>query len=250
MSAFIRTVQALALIAIAGAGGFLAYRLTARQPTIHEMSGGTASNASGSSAPRTLAAAPEPESAEATVAAPSTPARQIPETVPEITLTDSAGARRKLSEWKGRPLLINFWATWCAPCRREIPLLKTLRRDHAADGVEVIGIAVDFRDAVLKYAREMGIDYPVLIGEQDALDAVGSFGMDTVFPFTVFTDKQSRVVTLKIGELHQDEATFILRQVKDVDAGRLALPVARQQIAAGIRELAAARAREGEPASN
>jgi hypothetical protein len=90
----------------------------------------------------------------------------------------------------------------------------------------------------------------VLIGEQDALEAVASFGMDTVFPFTVFADRQGRIVTLKVGELHQDEAAFILQRLHEVDAGSLALPAAREQIAAAIRDLAAARARSSEPGSN
>jgi len=154
--------------------------------------------------------------------------------------------KHALSEWKGRPLLINFWATWCAPCRREIPLLKTLRREHAAQGVEVVGIAVDFRDAVRRYAREMSIDYPVLVGEQDGLDAIAAFGMDTVFPFTVFADRQGRIVTLKIGELHADEAHFILDEVKAIDAGRIELAAARQKIADGVAALSAERARQEE----
>ena len=128
--------------------------------------------------------------------------RVIPTDVPDISLADANGVKHNLSEWKGRPLLINFWATWCAPCRREIPLLKSLRHQRAADGVEIVGIAVDFRDAVQHFAREMGIDYPVLVGEQDGLEAIAAFGMDTVFPFTVFADRQGRIVTLKIGELH------------------------------------------------
>ena len=84
---------------------------------------------------------------------------------------------------------MNFWATWCAPCRREIPLLERLQSEHAADGFQVVGIAVDFRDKVLAYADEMKIDYPLLIGEQEALDAAAAFGVEMVgLPFTVFTD--------------------------------------------------------------
>jgi len=66
------------------------------------------------------------------------------------------------------------------PCRREIPLLQQLQRDHGAEGFQVIGIAVDFRDKVLAYADDMKIDYPLLIGEQDALDAAAAFGVPTV----------------------------------------------------------------------
>jgi thiol-disulfide isomerase/thioredoxin len=176
----------------------------------------------------------------------SSRARTIPTDVPNISLADSDGVKHALSEWKGRPLLINFWATWCAPCRREIPLLKTLRHERAADGVEVVGIAVDFRDAVQHYAREMSIDYPVLVGEQDGLDAIAAFGMDTVFPFTVFVDRQGRIVTLKIGELHPDEARFILDEVKAIDQGRTGLAAAKKEIADGVAALAAKRARQEE----
>jgi len=174
------------------------------------------------------------------------PAKTIPTEVPNLTLADADGVRHPLSEWKGHPLLINFWATWCAPCRREIPLLKSLRHERAGDGVEIVGIAVDFRDAVQHYAREMRIDYPVLVGEQDGLDAIAAFGMDTVFPFTVFVDAQGRIVTLKIGELHADEAHFILDQVKAIDQGRTGLAAARKDIADGIAALASRRAREDE----
>jgi thiol-disulfide isomerase/thioredoxin len=176
----------------------------------------------------------------------SSRARSIPTDVPNISLADGDGVKHALSEWKGRPLLINFWATWCAPCRREIPLLKTLRHDRAADGVEIVGIAVDFRDAVRNYAREMGIDYPVLVGEQDGLDAIAAFGMDTVFPFTVFADRQGRIVTLKIGELHTDEARFILDEVKAIDQGRTDLAAAKKDIADGVAALAAKRAQQEE----
>jgi len=144
--------------------------------------------------------------------------------------------------------MINFWATWCAPCRREIPLLKTLRHERARDGLEIVGIAVDFREAVQKYAREMAIDYPVLVGEQDGLDAIAAFGMDTVFPFTVFADRQGRIVTLKIGELHADEAHFILDEVKAIDQGKTELVAAKKEIADGVAALAAKRAQQEEAA--
>jgi thiol-disulfide isomerase/thioredoxin len=226
MTILTRTIQALAIVVIAGGAGFLAYRLTARHTS-------------------TITVAPAatvPHEDQAPLSQAPAP-RQIPEVVPELALPDGGGVRRQHSEWKGHPTLFNFWATWCEPCRREIPLLLRLRREHAADGVEVVGIAVDSRDAVLKYARDMHIDYPVLVGEQEGFEAVQAFGMETVLPFTVFTDSQARIVTLKVGELHPDEAAFILDRVKDVDSGRLALADARRQIAAEIAQLSAERAR-------
>jgi hypothetical protein len=79
----------------------------------------------------------------------------------------------------------------------------------------------------------------VLIGDQGGLGAVTAFGVDTVLPFSVFADRQGRVVTLKVGELHSDEAKLILDRVREVDAGRLTLQVAREQISEGIRHLRA-----------
>jgi thiol-disulfide isomerase/thioredoxin len=168
----------------------------------------------------------------------------VPEQLPEIRLPGIDGAIHGLADWKGRPLIVNFWATWCDPCRREIPLLKTIRREHAADRLEIVGIAVDYPDEVRKYARVHGIDYPLLVGDQGGLEAVSAFGMETVLPFSVFADQQGRVVTLKVGELHRDEAELILDRVRDVDAGRLGLPAAREQISEGIRRLRAVHAPE------
>lgn len=165
-----------------------------------------------------------------------------PDPAPELKAKDVDGKEISLDAYKGKVVLLNFWATWCGPCRREIPLLQGLRRQGAVAGLEVIGIAVDSRDAVLKYAHDMGIHYPILIGEQDGLKAVDAFGMQAVFPFSVFADRQGRIVALKIGELHADEAHLILTRLGDVEAGRLELSAAREQISAGLKTLAVERA--------
>jgi thiol-disulfide isomerase/thioredoxin len=172
------------------------------------------------------------------------PRRTIPETLPAITLPDREGKPRALSEWQGRPLIVNFWATWCGPCREEIPLLKTLRTERAADGLEVIGIAIDTEAEVLKYAQEIGMDYPILIGEKEGYEAAEAFGVSLVLPFSVFSDRQGRIVALKVGELHADEAAYILDRVRDVDAKQMDLTAAREQIADKMRELAIERGKQ------
>lgn len=220
------TALAIALVLLAcAAGGFLVQRFTRPRPTLYP-------------APAVAAAPSAPPAAEA----PPAP-RSIPERVPDLALPGPDGVVHRLSEWKGRPLLINFWATWCEPCRREIPLLKTLHHEREADGLQVVGIAVDYPAAVRKYAAARAIDYPVLVGEQGGLAAVSAFGMDTVLPFSVFADPGGRVVALKVGELHRDEAEFILDRLQEVSRGRVSLPAARQAISAGIARLNAARAR-------
>ena len=171
----------------------------------------------------------------------SPPPRKIPETLPDFSLPGLDGRPHKLSDWQGQPLVINFWATWCEPCRREIPLLEGIRRENTKNGIEIVGIAVDHRDAVREFAQKLGINYPLLVGETGGLEAVDAFGMDTVLPFTVFADARGDVVTLKIGELHRDEARLILAQLRDLDQGRLTLAAARTQIASGMERLESAR---------
>jgi thiol-disulfide isomerase/thioredoxin len=167
------------------------------------------------------------------------PAYELVATLPRFQLVDRDGQLRSLQDWPDKALIVNFWATWCAPCRREIPLLQQIQREKAADGFQVIGIAVDFRDKVLAYADEMNIEYPLLIGEQDALDAAAAFGLDVVgLPFTVFTDRQGRVVVAHVGELTADEARLILGAVSEVDGGSMTPAEARRKIEAELPALA------------
>jgi thiol-disulfide isomerase/thioredoxin len=232
-----RALPAAAIIIGAGLGGFFAYGLVARP----------ASFAPSASVPRDrLPATPPPAAAESrtarTSSAPATTQEQaIPETLPDVAFADRRGATRRLSDWKGHPLLVNFWAAWCQPCRDEIPLLERLSRERAGQGLQVIGVAVDSRAAVLDYARQAGIRYPLLIGEQPGLEVVRTLGMEAVFPFSVFVDARGQIVTLKIGRLHTDQAALILDRLEDLDQGRIDLTTARRQIAAGMAKLALAR---------
>jgi len=162
----------------------------------------------------------------------------IPEVRPDVTLADRDGQPRSLSEWDGKPLVINFWATWCAPCRREIPMLNALARDKATEGVTVIGIAIDFREEVLKFLETTRIDYPVLIGEQDGMEAARAFGMESIgLPFTAFTDRQGRIATIHVGELHRPQADVILSAVAAVDSGQIGIAAARDRIRDGLSKL-------------
>jgi thiol-disulfide isomerase/thioredoxin len=165
--------------------------------------------------------------------APSPPASVIPERRPDITLADRDGKQRSLSEWNGRPQVINFWATWCAPCRREIPMLNALAGDGSWPEIALVGIAIDFREDVLRYLESTPIEYTVLIGEQNGLDAARAFGVESLgLPFTAFVDSAGRIVTIHVGELHRPQADVILSIVREIDAGKIDLKTAQARIRA------------------
>ncbi len=133
--------------------------------------------------------------------------------LPGFTLTDLEGISRQSSEWAGRPRVVNFWATWCPPCRREIPLLIELQASHR-DSLQVIGIAIDDMAAVREYAADTGFNYPILVGQQDAVELGNRVFPDWIgLPFTAFVDSSGRIARVHVGELHREETEEFIREV-------------------------------------
>jgi peroxiredoxin len=196
----------------------------------------------------TTADAEDRASASAPAEAPDpagTPApKSVPDTLPDITLADRDGKPTALASFGGRSLMVNFWATWCAPCRREIPLLNRLRAERKAQNAEIVGVAVDFREDVLKFTETVPVNYPLLIGEEDGLAAAEAFGMGMAFPFSVFIDHQNRILTVKIGELHEDEANFAFDRLQDIATGAVTREAAQEKVAEAFKQMAAARANQ------
>jgi len=228
-------LPAALLIAVAGiAAGFLGFRWFTHNSSATLVR----------PVPASVAQQPPPEASPTPVAAP------VPELVPDIRMPDLQGHTRAMSEFSGQPRIINFWATWCAPCRREIPLLNTLQHSHRQQKLQIIGIAVDFDKAVQEYVKKTRIDYPVFIREDAGLEAAQEFGIsDLVLPFSVFADAKNRVVAVKIGELHPPEAEFILKTIRQLDAGQNSLAEAQADIEQELKREAQSRALPAPPAT-
>ena len=118
------------------------------------------------------------------------------------SLSDLSGNSQMMSQWRGKVLVVNFWATWYAPCREEIPALMRVQRRHASNGVQIVGIALDDVPKIRDYADEMRIDYTLLIGRVETLAETRDLGnREGVLPFTLVLDRTGKVVYAHAGAL-------------------------------------------------
>ena len=115
-------------------------------------------------------------------------------------LPDLTGTLQPLGQWRGKVVVVNFWATWCAPCREEIPLFVKLQNKYGERGLQFVGIAIDQPDKVRPYAAELGMNFPILIGGVDALDLTRALGNRAgVLPFTVVIARDGAIVSSEVG---------------------------------------------------
>ncbi len=149
----------------------------------------------------------------------------------DFTLPDLEGNEHQISEWDGKARLINFWATWCAPCRREIPLLKKTQTAHAENNLQVIGIAVEDLEPVIAYAEEAEFNYPVLIGQEDAMAAAEASGIDFIgLPFTMIVAPDGQLIKAHIGEIHEDQMALIIETFEQMRNGAIDIASARSAL--------------------
>ena len=124
---------------------------------------------------------------------------------PDFNLADAAGRRVSADAYDGRILLINFWATWCAPCVEEMPMLAEFQRDHA-ERVTVAGIAVDDPGRAGEFARELGVGYALLFGQPEAMLVSRNYGNHSgMLPYSVLVDASGIVRWTRLGAVDRDQ---------------------------------------------
>jgi thiol-disulfide isomerase/thioredoxin len=121
-------------------------------------------------------------------------------------LANLSGGTDKLEKWRGQVLVVNFWATWCAPCREEIPVFVRMQKRLGASGLQFIGIAIDRPEPVAAFQREYGMNYPILVGGIETMDLLRSSGNRAgVLPYTLVIDRAGRLKDQKLGTLSEAE---------------------------------------------
>ena len=126
--------------------------------------------------------------------------------IDQFQLPDLDGKAQDLKQWQGKVLLVNFWATWCPPCREEIPVFLSLRNKFSSTGFEVVGVSIDDVRKVKEYRDSMQIDYPLLDGEEKGMSMMMKLGSPSGgLPFSILYDRSGNVVHSKSGPFDEQE---------------------------------------------
>jgi peroxiredoxin len=148
---------------------------------------------------------------------------EAPAATTDFALRDLAGKTHSLASWRGKVVLLNFWATWCPPCRREIPLFIDLQRRYESQGLQIVGISIDNPEAVARYWQEMKINYPLLIADETTYELMAAYGnRQGGLPYSVLIAADGQIAGVKIGAYHRAELEAALKPF--LLASRPALP--------------------------
>jgi thiol-disulfide isomerase/thioredoxin len=128
-----------------------------------------------------------------------------------LSLPDTQGTTQPLGQWRGKVLVVNFWATWCGPCREEMPEFVRAQRELGPQGVQFVGIAVDQADKVARFAKELDLNYPALVGGYNAMDVSKPLGNRLLaLPFTVILGRDGHVAHTQLGPLKPGQLRSII----------------------------------------
>jgi thiol-disulfide isomerase/thioredoxin len=143
---------------------------------------------------------------------PGPPDTEVAAELMRLRLPDTAGNEQSFSQWRNTVLILNFWATWCEPCREEVPALLRVQAKYAANRVQVVGISIDSVDKVRQFADEFRVTYPLVIGSIAVIDVTRRLGNKAAgLPYTVVMDRSGRVVTTHLGAISEAELEKAIR---------------------------------------
>ena len=129
----------------------------------------------------------------------------------EFSLENINGEMISIEEFKGKKTLINFWATWCRPCRKEMPMLNGVYLSENSSEFSVVGIAIDKPEKVAQFVAELGIDFPIMIGQSNAYDIMKELGNEALtLPYTILIDDTDEVIWSKNTELKHSDMDEVL----------------------------------------
>jgi len=141
-------------------------------------------------------------------------ATEQPTRRPDFELNDLDGETQHVSRWDGKLLVLNFWATWCGPCRHEIPYFVQLQDRFGDDGLQIVGIAIDTPSNVAPFYAEMNMNYPTLLGQADAIRLGEAYGnIVGGLPYTVFIDREGYITRIKNGPMELDEMILVVKEL-------------------------------------
>ena len=129
----------------------------------------------------------------------------------DFSLENMKGEAVSIDEFRGRKTLINFWATWCRPCRKEMPMLNGVFLSQDPTDFSVVGIAIDKPEKVIQFVAELGIDFPIMVGQSEAYDVMKDLGNEALtLPYTILIDEEGQVVWSKNTELKHSDMDEVL----------------------------------------
>ena len=123
----------------------------------------------------------------------------------DFSLPDIQGVAHNIHEWQGRVIVLNFWATWCPPCLKETPLFVELQEKYGEKGLQFVGIAIDDLEKVIDFTNTYGVNYPTLIGAEDAVSIAKQYGNRFgALPYTVVINRKGKISFIQSGEFKQE----------------------------------------------
>jgi peroxiredoxin len=130
---------------------------------------------------------------------------------PVFSMQDTSDKLHNIKEWDGKVILLNFWATWCPPCRREIPAFISMYEKYHDKGFMIVGVALDTKQNAIDFVDPMGINYPILVGEQNGIALTQEYGNDLgVLPYTVIIDRKGVIRHTVRHELSLQQAEQLI----------------------------------------